>query len=87
MINEVCRGPGQWCGAEGGTGWVAKLTQQSSRLPEDWIEKMKKSNQLIMGIGHRIKSLANPDQRAMPLASFGLALCMPSTPILASPSS
>ena len=24
---------------------------------------MKKSNQLIMGIGHRIKSLANPDQR------------------------
>lgn len=31
---------------------------------EDWIEKMKKSNQLIMGIGHRIKSLANPDQRA-----------------------
>ena len=30
---------------------------------EDWIEKMKKSNQLIMGIGHRIKSLANPDQR------------------------
>merc|ERR1711920_111206 len=31
--------------------------------PKEFIEKMKKTNQLIMGIGHRIKSLANPDQR------------------------
>jgi len=31
--------------------------------PKDWVEKMKKTNQLIMGIGHRIKSLANPDMR------------------------
>jgi len=30
--------------------------------PKDFIEKMKQTNQLIMGIGHRIKSLANPDQ-------------------------
>jgi len=30
---------------------------------KDFIENMKKGNQLIMGIGHRIKSLANPDQR------------------------
>jgi len=31
--------------------------------PNTWVNHMKKSNQLIMGIGHRIKSLANPDQR------------------------
>eukprot|EP00929_Paragymnodinium_shiwhaense_P114547 TRINITY_DN829_c0_g1_i11.p1 TRINITY_DN829_c0_g1~~TRINITY_DN829_c0_g1_i11.p1 ORF type:complete len:1093 (-),score=322.86 TRINITY_DN829_c0_g1_i11:84-3362(-) len=31
--------------------------------PKDFIENTKKNNQLIMGIGHRIKSLANPDQR------------------------
>merc|ERR1719203_1153682 len=31
--------------------------------PGAFIDKMKKTNQLIMGIGHRIKSLANPDQR------------------------
>eukprot|EP00435_Cladocopium_sp_Y103_P007395 s713_g2.t1 len=36
----------------------------------DWIEKMKKSNQLIMGIGHRIKSLANPDQRVEIIKGF-----------------
>eukprot|EP00415_Alexandrium_ostenfeldii_P000952 UN0952 len=35
----------------------------SGTTPKDFIEKMKKTNQLIMGIGHRIKSLANPDQR------------------------
>merc|ERR1712032_245953 len=35
----------------------------SGANPNDWIEKKKKANQLVMGIGHRIKSLANPDQR------------------------
>merc|ERR1712151_1431159 len=31
--------------------------------PKDFVDNMKKGNQLIMGIGHRIKSLANPDMR------------------------
>jgi len=35
----------------------------SGVAPKDFIDNMKKSNQLIMGIGHRIKSLANPDMR------------------------
>ena len=38
---------------------------------KDFIEKMKKSNQLIMGIGHRIKSLANPDQRVVLIKDSG----------------
>merc|ERR1719282_2034748 len=33
--------------------------------PKEFIDKMKKENKLIMGIGHRIKSLANPDQRVV----------------------
>ena len=44
--------------------------QSSGVAPKDWIEKMKKSNQLIMGIGHRIKSLANPDQRVEIIKGF-----------------
>jgi len=44
--------------------------QGSGVAPKDWIEKMKKSNQLIMGIGHRIKSLANPDQRVEIIKGF-----------------
>merc|ERR1719453_213100 len=35
----------------------------SGKAPKDFIAKMKKEGKLIMGIGHRIKSLANPDQR------------------------
>merc|ERR1712187_316781 len=31
--------------------------------PKDFVDNKKKGNQLIMGIGHRIKSLANPDMR------------------------
>merc|ERR1719422_1360488 len=31
--------------------------------PAGFVDYMKKSNQLIMGVGHRIKSLSNPDQR------------------------
>merc|ERR1712048_193569 len=38
--------------------------------PKDFVENMKKSNQLIMGIGHRIKSLANPDQRVVIIKEY-----------------
>jgi len=38
--------------------------------PRDFVEKMKKTNQLIMGIGHRIKSLANPDQRVVIIKEY-----------------
>jgi len=37
---------------------------------KDFIEKMKKTNQLIMGIGHRVKSLANPDQRVVIIKEY-----------------
>merc|ERR1719181_2495794 len=44
--------------------------QASGLAPKDWVEKMKKGNKLIMGIGHRIKSLANPDQRVVLIKEF-----------------
>merc|ERR1711879_797885 len=49
--------------------------------PKDFIEKMKKTNQLIMGIGHRIKSLANPDQRVVLIKDYAKAN-FKATPIL-----
>merc|ERR1719414_56622 len=49
--------------------------------PKDFIEKMKKTNQLIMGIGHRIKSLANPDQRVVIIRDYAKAN-FKATPIL-----
>jgi len=49
--------------------------------PKDFIEKMKKTNQLIMGIGHRIKSLSNPDQRVELIKDYAKKH-FKSTPIL-----
>eukprot|EP00416_Gambierdiscus_australes_P022510 CAMPEP_0171078740 /NCGR_PEP_ID=MMETSP0766_2-20121228/14819_1 /TAXON_ID=439317 /ORGANISM="Gambierdiscus australes, Strain CAWD 149" /LENGTH=660 /DNA_ID=CAMNT_0011535887 /DNA_START=35 /DNA_END=2017 /DNA_ORIENTATION=+ len=37
---------------------------------KDFIDNMKKTNQLIMGIGHRIKSLQNPDMRVEIIKGF-----------------
>merc|ERR1719181_187634 len=53
----------------------------SGLAPKDWVEKMKKGNKLIMGIGHRIKSLANPDQRVVLIKEFAKSN-FKSTPVL-----
>merc|ERR1712056_9000 len=53
----------------------------SGRNAKDFIDHMKKTNQLIMGIGHRIKSLANPDQRVEIIKGYALKN-FKSTPIL-----
>jgi len=47
-----------------------KEAHDSGVSPKDFVEQSKKSNKLIMGIGHRIKSLANPDQRVVIIKEF-----------------
>ena len=39
---------------------------------EVWVKGMRKKQKLIMGIGHRIKSLTNPDKRVELIKSFAL---------------
>lgn len=39
---------------------------------EDWVKAMRKDNKLIMGVGHRIKSLSNPDKRVEIIKKFAL---------------
>lgn len=39
---------------------------------EQFVKDMRKANKLIMGIGHRIKSLANPDKRVEIIKSYAL---------------
>merc|ERR550517_716094 len=53
----------------------------SGKSAKDFIEYMKKTNQLIMGIGHRIKSLANPDQRVVIIKEYAKKN-FKSTPVL-----
>lgn len=39
---------------------------------EQFVKRMRKANKLIMGIGHRIKSLANPDKRVEIIKRYAL---------------
>jgi ATP citrate (pro-S)-lyase len=39
---------------------------------EQFVKDMRKQNKLIMGIGHRIKSLANPDKRVEIIKNYAL---------------
>nr|XP_039264716.1 ATP-citrate synthase-like [Styela clava] len=50
-------------------------------LPMEFVNEMRKKHKLIMGIGHRVKSINNPDQRVVILQEFVKAN-FPSTPLL-----
>jgi ATP citrate (pro-S)-lyase len=39
---------------------------------KEFVNKMRKENKLIMGIGHRIKSLTNPDSRVVIIKNYAL---------------
>jgi ATP citrate (pro-S)-lyase len=49
--------------------------------PLDFVTECKKKNKLIMGIGHRIKSLENPDKRVSIIKEYALQH-FPKTPTL-----
>jgi len=49
-----------------------KASDDASMDPETFVKEMRKSNQLIMGIGHRIKSLSNPDKRVEIIKNYAL---------------
>jgi len=40
--------------------------------PKDFVEEMRSKGNLIMGIGHRVKTLQNPDKRVVILKDFVL---------------
>ncbi|MBN3296515.1 ACLY synthase, partial [Amia calva] len=42
----------------------------SGLMPMEFVNKMKKEGKLIMGIGHRVKSINNPDMRVQILKDF-----------------
>ncbi|XP_072311644.1 ATP-citrate synthase isoform X2 [Eucyclogobius newberryi] len=42
----------------------------SGMLPMEFVNKMKKDGKLIMGIGHRVKSINNPDMRVQILKDY-----------------
>jgi len=53
----------------------------SGTIPMDFVNNTKKEGRLIMGIGHRVKSINNPDKRVTLVAEFAKKN-FPSTPLL-----
>ncbi|XP_065196098.1 ATP-citrate synthase-like [Sycon ciliatum] len=53
----------------------------SNQLPMEFVNSMRRQHKLIPGIGHRVKSLNNPDQRVVILRDFALAN-FPATPLM-----
>lgn len=53
----------------------------SRQIPTEFVNTMRKKGILIMGIGHRVKSINNPDMRVKILKEF-VKRHFPSTPVL-----
>jgi ATP citrate (pro-S)-lyase len=64
---------------EAGRTWRRGVT--SSLAPFDLVEEIKKTGNPISGIGHRVKSINNPDRRVQLLREYG-RMNFPSTPYL-----
>ncbi len=47
-------------------------TSDSGIDAEQFVKDMRKQQKLIMGIGHRVKSLANPDKRVERIKQYAL---------------
>lgn len=64
-------------------GAASQFTSAFDQLqtPSDFVAEMRKKNTLIQGIGHRIKSKTNPDQRVSILISYAHEH-FPCTPLL-----
>ncbi|XP_069490598.1 ATP-citrate synthase isoform X2 [Ambystoma mexicanum] len=53
----------------------------SGIIPMEFVNRMKKDGKLIMGIGHRVKSINNPDMRVQILKDY-VKQKFPATPLL-----
>lgn len=53
----------------------------SGMIPHEFVNEMRKKGSLIMGIGHRVKSINNPDMRVQLMKEF-VKQTFPNTPIL-----
>ncbi|KAK3591986.1 hypothetical protein CHS0354_031493 [Potamilus streckersoni] len=53
----------------------------SGLIPMEFVNKMRKEGKLIMGIGHRVKSINNPDMRVVILKEYAKKN-FPATPLL-----
>eukprot|EP01087_Luapelamoeba_hula_P004751 TRINITY_DN146_c0_g2_i1.p1 TRINITY_DN146_c0_g2~~TRINITY_DN146_c0_g2_i1.p1 ORF type:complete len:1102 (-),score=204.97 TRINITY_DN146_c0_g2_i1:97-3402(-) len=60
-------------GAVDGAAKMFSSAMDAGLTPELFVDSMRKKNELIAGIGHKVKSLHNPDKRVSILKEYALA--------------
>ena len=85
LVSSLCSGlltiGDRFGGASDGAAECFAGAFDQGQSPEDFVTSMRRQHRLIPGIGHRIKSLGNPDKRVTILNSFARAH-FPATPLL-----
>lgn len=68
-------------GALDGAARQFSQAYDSGIIPHEFVNQMRKKGELIMGIGHRVKSINNPDMRVKLMKDY-VKQTFPSTPVL-----
>ena len=73
----TCQQGDRFGGALDGAAKQFTGAYDAGQIPMEFVNTMRKKGQLIMGIGHRVKSINNPDMRVTLVKDFvkGLHLC------------
>ncbi|KII68550.1 ATP-citrate synthase [Thelohanellus kitauei] len=74
MISSLCSGllsiGDRFGGAINGAANQFWNAYRSNKTPSEFVQEMRKKGELILGIGHLIKSVTNPDHRVQKLIEF-----------------
>ncbi|XP_057293409.1 ATP-citrate synthase-like [Hydractinia symbiolongicarpus] len=85
LISSLCSGlltiGDRFGGALDGAANQFSEAYDSGKSPMEFVNDMRKMGKLIMGIGHRVKSINNPDMRVVIMKDF-IKESFPQTPLL-----
>jgi len=74
LISSLCSGlltiGPRFGGALDGAAEQFSAAYDNKLTPDEFVNSMRKKNELILGIGHKVKSLENPDARVAILKNF-----------------
>jgi len=72
LVSGLCTIGPRFGGAIDDAASQFSQAHDKNQSPKDFVEEMRKNGTLIMGIGHRVKTLQNPDKRVVILKEYVL---------------